>query len=176
MNRKAQIESVLNQSSPKHYKEGKEWYPNGHEYCKSLSKEFNVDIDKVCGIVSALSPMKSWPVNMRIARDFLKGKRNVHTKSQMTKAQGILDGKDIELCLGGLKTVNFYRNLLDPPDPDYVTIDRHMLWMFNERPSLSPKQYNRLKGEMKQYSLENNWIPSELQAVTWLIVKEIKHD
>ncbi len=176
MDRKAQIEFVLNQSTPIHFKEGREWYPTGNLFCNGLSKEFTVSLEIACGIVACLSPLKSWPVNMKIAKQFLEGKRNVHTGLQVTKAEAILRGEDIELCLGGLKTISFYHNLLNPPDPNYVTIDRHMLWMFKGKPSITPKQYYGYRDALKGYALDNNWIPSELQAVTWCAVKQIKHD
>lgn len=174
MNRTQQINAVLNQSTDIEITEGKIWYPEAHQYCLELSKEFNISLEKVCGICAALSPLKSWPVNKNITRSYLEGKRNIHTRLQVSKCDWIMRGDDIEKCLGGLKTVNFYHNILNPPDLEYCTIDRHMIWMFNERPSLSPKQYNFLKNSIIEYAKVNQWITSELQAVTWLTVKRVK--
>lgn len=174
MNRDKQIESVLTHSTPENYSEGKKWYPNAHQFCKKLSKKYNVELKRVAGICAALSPLKSWPVNMKITEDFLQGKRNVHTKLQVKKAELILEGRDIELCLGGLKTINFYHNIVDPKDNKWATIDRHMIWMFKETPSLTPKKYNALKKAMVDYSNRKGWITPELQAVTWVTIKQIK--
>lgn len=172
--RTQQINLVLSQSIATEITEGKMWYLNAHQYCLALSKEFNISLEKVCGICAALSPLKSWPVNKNITRSYLEGKRNVHTGLQVRKCDWIMRGDNIEKCLGGLKTVNFFHNILNPPDIEWATIDRHMLWMFNESPSLSPKQYNSLKDSMIEYAKTNQWITSELQAVTWLTVKRIK--
>lgn len=174
MNRTQQLDSVLSQSNAEEHRDGRVWYPDAHTYLLELSKEFKISIEKVCGVCAALSPLKSWPVNKNITRSYLEGKRNIHTKLQVSKCDWIMRGDDIEKCLGGLKTVNFFFNLLNPPDPNYCTIDRHMLWMFDERPSLTPKKYNSLKSVMIDYANTNKWVTSELQAVTWLTVKRIK--
>lgn len=176
MNRHQQIQSVLEHSTIEHYTQGKVWYWEAHNYAKQLSQQFNLSLQVVCGIIAALSPLKEWGLNMRIAKQFIEGKRNVHTKLQVLKAESILEGRDIEKSLGGLKTVNFHFNLLNPPDPNWLTLDRHMFWMFKTKPCLTPKQYNKLKTETINYATETGWIPSELQATLWLTVKDIKHD
>ena len=166
-----QIELVIQQASPRQIEDGVAWYQKAHQFCKELSEEFGVEFNKVCGIVSALSPQKRWDLNKRIARDYLMGKRNIHTKTQVSKCEWIMRGDNIEKCLGGLKTVNFFHNILDPKDNDWFTIDRWILNIFNESPSLSPKKYNQLKQVCINYSKQTPWVSPEVQAIAWVVVR-----
>lgn len=171
LNREQQLDSVVKQATPEQINEGVIWYQKAHEFCKELSEEFGVEFNKVCGIVSALSVQKSWSLNKRITRDYLMGKRNIHTKYQVSKCDWIMRGDDIEKCLGGLKTVNFYRNIVDPKDNGWVTIDRHILNIFNEAPKLTPKKYNELKQICIEYSEQTPWVSPEVQAIAWVVVR-----
>lgn len=169
------IQSVLNQALPIELDQGSAWYQEAHDYAAELSTEFSIRLEIVCGIISSLSPLKEWNLNKRLAKQFLEGKRNLHTRLQIKKAEWILEGRDIELCLGGLKTINFYRNILDPTDKQWVTIDGHIHWMYKEYPSLTPKKYNLIKNDFINYSNQTNQIGCEVQAQAWLVVKRIKH-
>lgn len=165
------IVQTMDSASPNVVREGKAWYKQAHQFCKQLSKEFDIPLEKVAGICAALSPLKSWEINKRITKQFLEGKRNVHTSLQMKKAQWILEGKDIELCLGGLKTVNFYHNILSPKDLGWCTIDRHIINMYNTKPTLTTKRYNLIKQCFLDYSKDKNEIPCEVQAICWIQVR-----
>jgi hypothetical protein len=167
-----EIKEVLNQALSQELEGGLKWYQEAHEYCKELSEEFGISLSKVCGIVSALSPLKEWGLNKRIAKQYLEGKRNVHTKLQITKCDLIMQGKNIDVVLGGLKTINFYHNLLNPKDRRYCTIDTHIMWMY-PYPNLTPKRYQKIKKDFIDYS---ELIPNQVQAQAWLTIKRIKHD
>lgn len=172
LEREQQLDSVVKQATPEQINEGVIWYQKAHEFCKELSEEFGVEFNKVCGIVSALSVQKSWSVNKRITRDYLMGKRNIHTKCQVSKCDWIMRGDDIEKSLGGLKTVNFYHNILNPEDSNWATIDLWMLRIFNERPKPTPKQYNQLKQVCIDYSKQIQWVTPTTQAVAWIVARQ----
>lgn len=171
MNREQQLDSVVKQATSEHINEGVVWYQKAHDFCKELSEEFEVEFNKVCGVVSALSPQKRWDLNKRIAREYLMGKRNIHTKLQVSKCDWIMRGDNIEKCLGGLKTVNFYHNILEPKDNNWFTIDRHILNIFNETPKLTPNKYNQLKQVCINYSEQTPWVSPEVQAIAWVVVR-----
>lgn len=175
MDRKAQINSVIKQASPQEIQEGFVWYSEARQWCEQVSKETGIELKKVIAVLAALSPRKRWDLNKKITKEYLEGKRDVHTKTQVTKCDLIMQGKDIPLVLGGLKTINFFSNILEPTNPDYCTIDVWMLRIFNERPKLTPKQYNSLKQVCIEYSKEIGWITPNTQAVAW-ISKRNKHD
>jgi len=166
-----QIKQTLELATPEQVTEGKVWYTEAHNYAVELSEEFNLELNKVCAVISAMSPLKHWNTNKKIARQFLEGKRNVHTKLQMTKAEWILEGKDVEMCLGGQKTVNFYWNILNPSDTNWCTIDRHIIRMFNQRPSLTVKQYSTIKNQFVSYSQTLPDITCNVQAICWIVMR-----
>ena len=58
--------------------DGKEWYYKARDYANELSIEFKIDLYQSAAIISALSPLKSWDLNKKIAKEFLEGKRNIH--------------------------------------------------------------------------------------------------
>lgn len=169
MNRTQQLDSVIKQATPKEIEEGRLWYRKAREYCVQLSEEFGVELEKVVGVVAALSPQKRWDLNKRIAKEYLQGKRNIHTKVQISKCDWIMRGDNIPKCLGGLKTVNFYFNILNPDDPNYCTIDLWMIRIFNETPKLTPKKYNELKQVCVDYSKQIQWVTPTTQAVAWIV-------
>lgn len=169
MNKTQQLDAVIKQATPENIIEGKAWYFQAREFCKGLSIEFNVELEKVVGIVSALSPQKRWELNKKIAKDYLQGKKNIHTKTQVSKCDWIMRGDDIEQCLGGLKTINFYHNILNPEDSRWCTIDTWMLKIFNESPKVNPKHYNQLKQVCIDYSTQIKWVTSTTQAVAWIV-------
>lgn len=171
LNREQQLDSIIKQATSEQINDGVVWYQKAHEFCKELSKEFGVEFEKVCGVVSALSPQKRWNSNKRIAREYFQGKKNIHTKVQVSKCDWIMRGDNIEKCLGGLKTVNFYYNILNPKDGNWFTIDRWILNIFNETPKLTPKKYNQLKQVGINYSEQTPWVSPEVQAIAWVVVR-----
>lgn len=170
-----QIESVISKSTETEKENGMSWYQEAHQYADQLSKEFNVTLEIACAIIAVLSPMKRWDLNKRIAKQFLEGKRNVHTRLQTMKGEAILRGEDIELCLGGLKTINFYHNILNPKEDQWITIDRHIIYMFGARPTLSPKQYQKLKKPFVEYSKDKELVGCQYQAICWLYIINTKN-
>jgi hypothetical protein len=162
--------------------QGKGWYKNANLFALYLSKKYNVKVIKVSGIISALSPQKSWEINMKITEEFLEtdGKVTGHTKLQSDKARNILynlDSKEnIENCLSGLKTVNFFNNILNPKFQDYVTVDRHHIYLSTRHDiqNCTPKQYNLIKENTIIFAKELNIVPSELQSILWVCWKRIK--
>lgn len=165
------LHNVIQQATQENIKQGTLWYINANEFAKQLSEEFNISLEKVAGIISALSVQKSWSVNKRIAREYFQGKKNIHTKVQVSKCDWIMRGDNIEKCLGGMKTINFYHNLLEPKDNNWFTIDRHILNIFNETPKLTPKKYNQLKQVCINYSEQTPWVSPEVQAIAWVVVR-----
>lgn len=186
---KDNIEGVLQQSTLSIYKEAKEWYPKAHEYAVDFANTYNKPVYITAGIIAVLSPQKAWWHNLELTEDFLKRMPCRHVGTQVSKAQAIYDFTEnyieseklpfIERMIGGLKTRNFFRNILEPSFPEYVTIDNHMIGAMTgdfKTKVVTDKQYNFLKGCLIEYSNELKMIPSELQSVIWLTTKELKKD
>lgn len=167
-----QLNNVIKQATEEQIYQGKMWYINARRFAEELSEEFNVPLNKIVGIISALSVQKRWDLNKKIARQYLQGKKDIHFKLQVSKCDWIMRGDDIDKCLGGLKTVNFYHNILNPEDSNWCTIDLWMLRIFNERPKVTPKQYNQLKQVCVDYSKQIKWVTPTTQAVAWIVARQ----
>lgn len=167
-----QIIQTYSNASPENKILGKKWYQEAHDYCKELSEQFNVSIEKVIGVISSLSPRREWSLNMRQTKQYLEGKRRLHTKVQMAKCNLIYQGKDPLIVLGGMKTTNFYQNILDPSDPEPCTIDVHMLKLYPQVTNLTPKRYNNIKSDFQQVAKRKGTLPNRVQSVCWLEIKQ----
>ena len=79
----------------------------------------------------------------------------------------------------GPKIMNFYRNLLDPDDSRFVTIDGHMVaaWRGEEltmkEALVSASGYRTIAGDVKRLAFENYMLPNQLQAVLWFTRKRL---
>lgn len=172
------LAKLFNQSD----KSGMNWYNDGHEFCKELATKYNLSLSQVCAVVSALSPGTNWEVNKRDAigliesyLDLRKYKHKFTTYgANVVKAQKILSGeiepgKAFSLKTGP-KTYNFYRNLLEPNNPDFCTIDRHAYTIATGETykSLTPKQYKDIAMHYTKAAAKVGILPCQLQAVLWV--------
>lgn len=169
------IVNTFDDATPEEKRQGKTWYKEAHDYCVALSKEFGIDLRIVIGIMAALSPRREWTLNKRQTRFYLEGKRNLHTRIQMSKCNRIYAGSDIELVLGGLKTINFYRNILNPKDFDPCTIDLWMLRLYPSVISLTPKKYESIKKDFNEVAKLKGTITNRVQATCWISMRNAKH-
>lgn len=161
---------------------GKDWYQRANLFCLLLSDQYGISEMKVAGVIAALSPQKEWTHNKALAEEFIrtKGRVSRHTSMQSSKARRILslakDSKDVEVYLGGLKTINFFNNIYNPNSRDHVTIDRHHIYLSvgRDAQACTPKQYEFLKQNTIRFANELDMIPSELQSILWVCWKRLK--
>lgn len=109
----------------------RDWYGIANDFAKQLSTTYDVPLQKVCGVIAALSPMKNWKENMRIAELFIADGVAKHTKLFSKKAKDIMessgDVNDIVNILNGNKIISFFLNILNPETSKNITIDRHAI-------------------------------------------------
>lgn len=161
---------------------GKDWYQRANLFSLALSEQFGISEMKTAGVIAALSPQKEWGHNKALAEEFLrtKGRISRHTSIQTGKARRILslakDSRDVDVCLGGLKTINFFNNIYNPNSRDHVTVDRHHIYLSvgRDAQSCTPKQYEFLKQNTIRFANDLDMIPSELQSTLWVCWKRIK--
>lgn len=158
--------------------DAKLWYPEMRDYVENLAKDNNLDVAQTSGIFSSLSPQKSVSENKRLAESFLKGKRTGHYKNQIKKAENILyteNADEIEKILRGMKTISFFRNILDPKDNNYCTIDTHLIKLCNkgEILQITPRRYRIMSDCVKKHAKKVNLRVSECQATLWIISKQL---
>lgn len=158
---------------------GRLWYLVAHDLAKYLA---GGDVVKGAGVIAALSPQKEWHLNTRMAAKALRGEPVGHLSDALRKCAAILAGADPAGILPmALKTGNFYRNILDPADPDPVTIDRHAhdvaaglpyvgiggKDMFGNRGLSNVNRYAALAHCYREAGYRVGELPGHLQAGVW---------
>jgi len=119
-----------------------DWYVDAHAFCKGLSIKYNRPLSVVVGIVSALSPLKTWDKNKEIAEYYLqtnsvlKGGKYINFTKQCDKVLQLdrcwliwnkVTDEGIQYILKGEKTKSFYLNIMHPSQESKVTVDRHAI-------------------------------------------------
>ena len=153
-------------------------YPVAHDLAEMIS---GGDVRKGAGVIAALSANKSWSENVKIAtRAFGSGKATGHVKDAINKATRIMNGADpADVLPMGAKTGNFYLCILDPSDPHPVCVDRHAhdvavgrTFGDADRGLSSKGRYNALASAYRAAAERLGILPSELQAITWVVQVE----
>jgi hypothetical protein len=165
--------------------QGKEWYEKAFYLCSTLSCKYNVPKDKVAQVIAALSPATNWERNKKDAEELIKAyyhRGYAGCLATTVCTYGANKRKAIEILCGrgqltldtGLKTYNFYMNILNPMDENFVTIDRHaysiLLGDKAKRGSvkLNIHSYKRAAKIYKSAAKKLNLTPNQLQAITWV--------
>lgn len=161
---------------------GRNWYNQAHQKCIRLAEDNSVCVEKVVGIFSAFSPIKSVEQCWSITEDFIKGEEVFTLGAQIKKAKTIFDLADNDLheikpILGGLKTQSFYdaifRSYISSYN-DLITIDSHM---FKLAPTywrnLTPNRYKLMSDSIKSVNFTRDLKPHQFQAVLWTKLKQV---
>lgn len=168
------IVSAVQSATPDQIERGTQWYPVAHDLAYVLG---DGDIRMGAGLIAALSPLKRWGENVKLAKDASQGHVHGHTGMMLNKAQAILDGADPETILPmWAKTGHFYLNILDPSDPDPVTIDRHAYDVAvgknngNASRGLDSKaRYAVLALAYRLAARKLGLLPNVTQAIAWVV-------
>lgn len=168
--------------------EGHEWYNNARDICRHIADDTKLSLEKVVGVLAALSPNNRWDKNVadteRLIKVFQAGedtdliKVSTYNKNK-EKAVRILNGELPLDVLGGLKVRAFYRCILGS---NAVCIDGHAyaIWAgerisTTKTPSISPKLYAAIADDYRTAALQISEIkgvelsPCQVQAVTWVV-------
>jgi len=119
----SRIIAAWHDATPEQRELGRHWYQAANGIARQLA---DGDLVKGAGVIAALSPQKEWQLNKRMAAAALRGEPVGHLSDALRKVAAIIAGADPgDILPQNLKTGNFYRNILNPSDPDPVTVDRH---------------------------------------------------
>lgn len=165
----------------------KDWYLIANSFAKDLSVKYRNELDincptkavnKVCGIIAALSPLKSWNENKLIAEIYLNTARAKHIKAFEQKCHDIMDSsgsiEEIVDILNGQKIVSFFLNIVNPKGVNEVTIDRHAVSiavgekLSNKDLVITKNQYLFFVNCYKIASYKRGILPLEMQSATWV--------
>lgn len=179
------LQLALHKSTMKEFDEGMDWYEcakNRIEGTRKLNFPW-ISASKVIGVVSILSPNLHWESNIEAMREFFVSQRVIATKQVTLAAKSWMNDQYQFSFKTGPKISNFYHNLLDPQDPNYVTIDRHAIraWLgpmharrFDDqcgRIGLNYKSYNIIADHYKEVSGHYGILPNQLQAICWQVAR-----
>jgi hypothetical protein len=153
--------------------QGRAWYPVAHDLADILG---DGDTRKGAGVIAALSPQVAWERNCDLARDACAGDVHGHNGQNLGKVRAILDGADpADVLPADRKTGHFYRNIVDPTDPDPVTIDRHAhdvavgeRYGSRDRGLGCASRYATLAHAYREAARRLGELPCTVQAVTWV--------
>lgn len=177
---------------------GKKWYAEANQYAYAIAAEWNVPIDRVVAVISALSPRMGWVRNKEMAehviREWQSGKLPNEIKgalgANIRMACAILIGQPIAVTLTGIKRRSFYNNILSAGTSADVTIDT---WMQRVVMAVSPDKgmdldtsanfirarndsgYVAIAHACRSVAKWRNVSPSTVQAAYWLTASGSVH-
>lgn len=171
------------------------WYKSVNTHCIKYSLQNSVKLAQYCGIVAVLSPGLVWERNIEAANTLIaalkKGLRGndlpmvtTYSWANIEKAENIfLNPQEVLEYVKGPKVLSFYHNILNPEDPNFVTIDRHAVraahwdegYLSDEKSSIKhPRVYIRYEQVYKLAAKRVSVLPNVLQAGLWEYVRNNK--
>lgn len=146
-----------------------------------IAQHYHISLASVVGMFCSLSPNQAYMTNLRAVISILHGDRGAGYSACRERALRCMRGENFLDFTRGLKTRNFYSNIMDPGDPAPITIDGHAY-------SIYAGKYYRMKDAVRlryPYSvvadayreasavIGHGVLPNQLQAVTWFTWKRI---
>ncbi len=172
------IMSVYRRATDAERTEHAEWYATARDIALELSPD---DVWRGAGVLSALSPMKRWELNVSIARkSFETGIATGNIGMHNAYAQRILDGEHPLDVMRGPKTRSFAIAIATGGNGDIATIDRHahdiaMAQVFTDKTRKIGKAIYRdmaaAYAECAEYAGES---VNGMQAITWVVWRREK--
>jgi len=176
---------------------GIDWYKSAWSISHRIAKQYDMRMTAtVAAVIAALSPNNKWERNVKDAENIIKAfkygedddvmavKCCTYTMNKI-KALNILKTKDLDYpaILKGAKTIEFYHCIMLEDD---VCIDGHAysIW-YDERltmkevPNIGKKLRATIKQDYKDATsfineeLGTDYLPSTIQAITWVTHKRI---
>lgn len=176
----ANIVSTFESASTDDKINGKDWYADARHLAATLDPK---DVERAAAVIAVLSPMLSWPLNVKAAQDIYAGRPFRGLKKNGAKAEAIRDGADPHKIVSGAKVTSFWKNIADPSAAEAVTVDRHAIDIAFGRVTddATRGKVTGRKGEYVRVASAYlaaaeilsertgvKWEGSEVQAVTWV--------
>lgn len=154
---------------------GADWYPEAHDTCAGLAREYGLTTEQTTGVVAALSPQTGWARNLVLARELIETGDTAHYDDAKAKARAILAGAAPFDVLGGPKVRSFHPNLLHPHRPGPVTCDRHHWSVLTGAPVYASDRtlelrglYTFATGVTRTAARRIGLLPHVLQSIVWV--------
>jgi len=177
-------------------REGLLAYARYNQVMREFAEHYGIDLERTTAAFVALSPNNDYFGNLRSLASVLQGARECRPPERVTvstyghcKRRALAYAKGEASFVGtvrGLKIRSFYFNILDPTDPQPVTIDGHMKAAYLARKMTmrqaivkSRAEYERIAAAAKRIANTEGLVPNQLQAIIWFARKRterIKYD
>lgn len=180
----ANVRAFYSRASDSQIAEGMGWYRFWAKRIARLDSENPARAMAIFAILSPLNPLdRNWELTQLVYST--NGQLSSgYFKKQLAKARAIHNGEmpaiESSVSKSPVKTVAFFRNLMG--DENAVTIDSWMLSaVFNYKfkkgdkfPSMSSvRNYNAIAEAVRIVAAELDIAPRELQAIVWIVVREM---
>lgn len=178
------ILAILGLATDEEKQGGLSWYQEAHDFCVAQAARFDLSLEIVAGIVSALSPATDWERNKSDSLQVLANNRehgygtygpNVE---KAFKIRDVAAQARIDEFFAAPKTFNFYQNIVNPAAPEFVTIDRHALSVAlgatRADKAVKITEYRELAKAYKDVAAKVGMLPQEVQAITWCVWRNRK--
>jgi hypothetical protein len=160
---------------------GMNWYSEA----KSLAMELDpTNFKRAAGVIAALSPLTSWPLNVRRAREIYATGMTNGLPANVDKAIRIYnhDGNPLDI-LSGPKVRSFYLNIIGDHSADTVTVDRHAIDVACFKPLSDKDRAIAIKGKAGYRKVADMYVyaadilsaefnidmsAAQLQAIVWV--------
>jgi hypothetical protein len=181
------IKRVLDLADSVDIDEGRLSFFRYHEVLRNMSAHYGVDFQTTVAIFCALSPNSDYRGNLRstasviaghlagIDRDRIRVATYNHCRD---RAFEYLNGTSFLATVRGPKIRSFYLNIINPMDPDPVTIDGHAVNIWrgrrkNLKSVVGDFRYKHVAGEYRDVARRVGLLPNQVQAITWFAWKRI---
>lgn len=165
---KRKLNRYCNAYAPAELETAAQWYMGAQFIAQSIAGANGLSLEQSASIISALSPRKSWSMNIAQAIDFAAGKPVATMRQQLKTADKAR--QDGFAALNGLKTSAFARNIAG--DTESVTVD---VWMCKAAGLQTHKpnktQYREIERACQLLALEMGLQPATLQALIWIRIR-----
>jgi hypothetical protein len=174
--------------------EGQLAYPRYQKTLRGLAHAYDFKFESVVAAFVHLSPNNDYFGNLRSLVSVMRGIREdvpldritVSTyESARNRAYNCLRDAPFPGPSKGPKIIAFYRNILDPLDADFVTVDGHMVACWAgvnttmKESLVSAKDYKLITTDLKALAKALTMVPCQLQATLWFARKrtlQVKYD
>lgn len=185
------LEAMFGRADTTDYNEGLSAYPRYHIVMQKIAGHYGFSLEQVCAAFCSLSPNSDYVGNLRSTVSVLDGiNRGIDPELVTVSTYKHCQRRAYAYAMGhrdfwteskGPKIKSFYRNILDPTDSRFVTIDGHMsaIWQgkrLTMREALIPaRTYEIIRRGVIALAFRHFILPCQMQAILWFARKRIEN-
>lgn len=182
------IVKVFDRADEIDLREGLVAYDAYNQTMRALAERYAYPLESVTAVFASLSPNNDYIGTLRSTVSVLLGHRAGRAPEEIIvstynhckqRAYEFAGGKDFLATTSGPKIRSFYRNILDPTDPEPVTIDGHMIgcWLGRRitmvQAAYEKFSYEEIAEDFRLVAGRVGILPNQVQGVVWFVWKRI---